>query len=143
MSAVPAVKAALITLLRAQYSAASVQVFYGPPTGTPVTDDAVAVIGADPADQEAVPMGTRAREERFSMVVVCSSYRGGGDEVAQATTEAAYALLAVVEGVLRTDPSVSGTCRKAELGRHALTEEPTDVGRIAEIAAVVDVLARI
>jgi hypothetical protein len=88
-------------------------------------------------------MGTRAREERFSMAVVCSSYRGGGDEVAQATTEAAYALLAVVEGVLRTDPSVSGTCRKAELGRHALTEEPTDVGRVAEIAAVVDVLARI
>ena len=141
-SAAPAFKAALYTACVAAFSPATVQVCYGKPGVEPWADDAVALLDVD-ATQVAAPMGTRAREETFTLTVLCSSYRGGGDEAQQTATEAAYGLLATLEGLLRTDPMVTGTARKAEVVGHLLAEDVYAQGRVAKVAAAIAVQARL
>ena len=145
-SAVPAVKAALFAALQSAYPT-GVQVCYGRPSaGAWLAEDVVALLDVD-ATQDAPLLGARAREESFRLTVLVSSARGGDDQ--QATTEAAYALLATLEAALRADPTVAGTCRTAEVVGHLLREDewvsPDGVflGRVAEIAAAVAVKARI
>jgi hypothetical protein len=69
-------------------------------------------------------------------------------EVQRTVTEAAYALLATLETVLRTDPGVTATARRAEIAGHLMAEDETVsgdgvLGRVCEIAASVAVQARI
>lgn len=146
-SVAPAFKAALHTALVAAYPA-TVQVLYGRPgVNDWLAEDVVALLDVD-ATQDATVMGTRAREERFSLTVLVSSARGGGTEVQRTVTEAAYALLATLETTLRTDPGVTATCRKAEVVGHLMAEDETTtgdgvLGRVCEIAASIAVQARI
>ena len=141
-SAAPAFKAALHAACVAAFPAGTVQVCYGRPGAEPWADDALALLDVD-ATQAAAPMGTRAREETFTLTVLCSSFRAGGDEMQQVATEAAYGLLATLEGLLRTDPNVTGTVRKAEVVGHLLAEESYAQGRVAEVAAAIAVQARL
>jgi len=143
-SVAPAFKAALYGALVTAYAnnTPPVQVCYGRPGLVPWADDVVALLEVD-ATQDTAALGNRNREERFNLTVLVSSYRGGGDEVAQATTEAAYALLATIETALRNDPDVADTCRVAQVVGHLLAEEAYAEGRVAEIAASIAVQARI
>lgn len=145
-SAAPAVKAALVAAITAA-APASTQVIYGRPRPTDwLSPDVIAVLEVD-ATQDATVMGTRAREEKFTVTVLCSSWVGGDDQ--QAATVAAYAALAVVEGALRTDPGLTALCRSAQVVGHLLAEDFTEAGdrdpagRVAEIAAAINVVARI
>jgi hypothetical protein len=112
-STVPAVKAALFTLLQAQMTPAnatsSLGVFYDEP-GTNQPDDIVSV-GACKSRQ-VVPfkiVGSGAAGafwEKYTLEVTVACFRGGDD--ARAVLERAYVLTGQVETAVRNDPSIGG-----------------------------------
>lgn len=146
-SAAPAAKAALVSMMTTALSAQSVRVFYGHPGFIP-DGDIVAVTNVI-GEQEPGPLraAPATREETLRLIVVVSCYRGGGTGAQQAATERAFALLALVESAIRTDVTLGGTVRMAQVESFEL-DEPDDPdilakGRVAEISVVVRASQRV
>jgi len=144
VSSAPTIKAALVTALRALF-AEPVLVSYGIAT-VYQPDDIIAVTDVATTAGEITMAPIRRREEEHDITVMFSSYTGVQDQ--QIATERTYAMLAVFEAWLVTDSgiTINGTCRKAVLTSHELSEETdTDVltnGRVAEIRATVTCQSR-
>jgi hypothetical protein len=149
-SSIPGVVDAVLAMLRARPElAAPVEVWDGFPR-RPITDlDLVAVGGKDEptADgtQDAVVLGNRRRDERYTLRVYCSSSRGTADQ--KVTRDRAFALMAAAEDGLRADSTLGGRVMSAQVGgRIALQQTDADTaadGSFAEVSFDVSIRARI
>lgn len=147
-SSIPAAIDGLLTLLRANVDS-STQVVDGFPRFT-VTDTDLIAVGGKPAPtaegtQTAAVLGGRKRDENYVLHVTCSSSRGGEDQ--KAVRDRAFALLAVLENVVRNDITLGGAVRTAQV-EGGITLSQTDVdtaadGVFAEVAAEIAVWNRI
>jgi hypothetical protein len=132
------------------------QTLFPPPVlvsyGLPATDqpnDIVAICEAGTADpergnQEAKTYGPRTREETTYVSVLFSSWRGTMDQ--QAVSEMVFDAMALLENSLRTDPTIGGAVREANIDSWELTEtEFNDLpaGRYAEISVIIRARHRI
>lgn len=135
-----ALKSATVTTLVALYGPA-VQVVYGDP-GTWIAEEFVFVSDVL-VSSEISGVVTTSRSGVFDVIVTINEFRGGGVEVQQIATEAAYARLAQLETYLRTtDPTVGGTVMgNAAIIGHLLTEDVTNSGRSAVIEATMRAMA--
>lgn len=142
-SAAPAIKAALVAVLAGVVDADTL-VSYGQP-GTYQPDDIVAVLDVSSASERDPQTLDRSRTETVNVTVTVSCYRGGGTEVQQTVTERAYALLALVESYVKTtNPTLGGIVwGDAVVIAHDLAEAAAPDGRVAEIAATVQLHATI
>lgn len=147
VSAAPAFKNALVTLIRTAINDSTVLVTYGHP-GLEVADDMVGVQKIT-SQQVIANMGARrSREETLTAEVIVSCYRGGGPEVEQVAGDRAYQLLGLIEQYVRvTDTTVGGTVRDCFLISHD-SQGATDPaliaeGRVIEITATFEAHARI
>jgi hypothetical protein len=152
MSAVPALKVALLALLRSLYPEAAVS--YGPPQ---LLTDVMASVGDAEVEHERPTAGgpTRSREEVADIEVILScAAHGDGESLEDAqreATEAAYGMLAVLETHFRdrAAATLGGACRDALVRTHKLAEYvSTDpdgyvTGRVGEITATVTCRTRI
>jgi hypothetical protein len=132
-STVPAVKVGLRTWLRTQVGL------------QPADDVTVRAAAVDPAElhknlvvltdvlapQAYDLMDQATKTERPTLTGYCVATRpGSGDEAEDAARTAAYAMFAVVEQALETDPSAGGVIPgplKGELTEAALSESPLDL----------------
>lgn len=157
MSAVPTVRAALMTLVQAALMAAgetTVELYYGPP-GATFAADVMSVQAALAPDQTSAVLTTaRPRDESFEVPVAVSCGIGGGPESQQTVTERAYALAALVEAAVRADPTLGGVaaCRAVVARVEAVGEgiwwderyePPNPIGRLAEVGVLVACTVRI
>ena len=141
-STIPALKAALLSLLQARAGLSGVQVTYGmPAVSPPPRREFIALTDAD-GDQETAALGRTRREEVYRLKVLCSVLREGSDQ--QSATERAFALAAEIVSALRADPSVTGTVRTALVdGPLQLEEGASDQHRTALVTLSVLCTARI
>lgn len=136
-STIPAAIAGLIATLKAAPGLAGVVVHDGPPT-TAETPDWVAV-GYDPTDpltsvdasQVPASLGNRAREESYE--IACSLAAWSGDEDMAARRVRALDLFAAVEAAVRTDITLGGAVRTAQVASYLLTQEQTQQGASAGV----------
>ena len=137
MSAVPAVKAALVAELTSLFPTA--QVTYGAPLKA-TSEDIVAVQGArSTVEPDALDMTGSVREV-IDLDVTFSVWRGRGTQ--QVVTERAYAMLDAFRAALNDDPTIGGVAQHASLSWEATMEEAqTDSGPVCEIATTVRVFA--
>lgn len=150
-SAVPALKSALLGVLRTLFPEARVS--YGPPQS--LADQMASVAGASVRHERPTAGGsTRSREEIAEIQVILSvAVAGDGeswDDAQQRATEDAYAMLDVLEDHFRdrTATTLGGACRDAIVSSHELAEYKTDAdgyaaGRIGEITATITCRTRI
>ena len=134
-SSVPAALGALVAGLPGAPGLAGVDVFDGPPT-TGENPDYIC-IGHDPTDPlnaveaEQVPasLGNRAREESYE--ILCSLAAWSGDDVMATRRVRAMELFAAVEAWLRTNITLGGTVRTAQISSYSLLQEQTEEGASA------------
>ena len=112
MTAAPAVKAAILSILTGLYASQvpAVGVFYGRPEVEP--DDYVAVTNIATESVTASFQGsTLPSTERHEVTVLVCTARFGGESAQQVVTERAYELLGMLLDYLRTDgqTAVAGT----------------------------------
>ncbi len=149
-SAGPAIKAAVVNVLKTLYPAPTLT-SYGDP-GVYQPNEIVAVMGMKM--QISLPVGStaRTREETTEVEVVFSVFASGGDPAQRAATERAFALLAPFTDYFKTKPNetLSGACRNAWVSSYNLVEtnaqDPAsgaNTGQVAEITAVVTAHTRI
>lgn len=138
-SAIPLVKAGLVATLKTLLPD-PVFVSYGHP-GTYRTDDMVAVMDARSSQAHVVMTPTRPRDETVEVDVVFSTFR---DDTQDVVTARAFAMLALLETYIRSDPSagISGG-RMALVHDYALAEQAGVSGRVAEIAVKVTLTVRL
>lgn len=146
-TAAPAIRAALLELVRTALDGDPAHVCAGHP-GTYQPNDIVAVGISSDAQSEMGPLSpSRKREETVSLSLTISCYRGGGNEVAELVADRAFELLATIEAALRTDYSIGGTCRFAALtawrADEAVDEDILAMGRVTEIVATITCQSRI
>lgn len=131
------VKAGLITILTSAFATdTDVQVSYGVPGPSSIAD-VVAVLDSRTQDD--------GDEETFAFVLAVSCYVGGGDEAQQTATLRADTLFAAARAAIVAAPTLSATCRVAELATEKRTAETVaydassrvPVGRLTEITAEV------
>jgi len=147
-SSVPAVKAALVTLLTVTLPTA--QVRYGP-RGPTTRDDVVSVGGIPEAQDNPATLGTARKQDEVYQVEVIVSCSRSGPDTQQTSTEAALALYGAAKDALRTSPNealgVAGVFWARPTGRWSLAEsEGADLLREATNATlrfVVEVKARV
>lgn len=143
-STIPRVKAAVFAMATTAMTDPEVLVCWGDPDY--LADDIVAVQGAT-ANATLGPMGANARDERWTLFLTVSCFRGGTDQ--QLVTERAYDLFALLEAAVRADPTASGTAWQVIVAGHELNEalsvdeSGAVLGRVAEIVARLEVRARI
>lgn len=148
-SVAPAFKDAFIVIANSIWNQASsaVLVSFGHP-GQNQPDDIVGFLDVR-TEQDPATFGTnRSREEVIELDVLVSCRRGGGPEVEKTTSDAAYALLALIENYVRTtDTTVGGTVRECFLIRTTSVgaTDPRELaqGRTIEITATFQARARI
>ena len=138
-SQIPAVKTALVVLLGTLLPD-PVWTGYGHP-GTVRMDDMAAVMDARSSQAPATLGSGRNREETISVDVVFSTYRGGNDQAT--TTARVFAMLAALETSLRTDPTIGGIVRTAQIADIALAEVSSPEGRVAELAVTIAAVVRL
>lgn len=139
-STIPALKAALLSLLAARAGLAGVQVVYGAPLPNPGRE--FISLGGTDGSQETAALGRLRREEEYRLTIYVSVLREGQDQ--QAATERVFALVAEVEDAVRADPSVGGVVRTALLdGPFTLEEGATDTHRTALVTVSLLCNARI
>lgn len=109
-STAPAFKAALLTALQARTGLAGVTISYGAPLQAPREFIALGDISGD---QEFAALGALRKDETYTLTVYCSVLREGNMQ--QACTERCFALAAEIETELRSNVTMSGTVRVAEL----------------------------
>jgi hypothetical protein len=138
-STVPAFKSALLAKLNARTNLKNVQVTYGPPL--PPSREWI-WLGDVAGEQQTAALGNQRREETYDLSVIIGITREGVDQ--QATTERAFALMAELENELRSDATVGGVVRTAEVqGQFRLDELASDTARGAHLAITVQCTARI
>lgn len=144
-SAVPGAIAALLQLLQA---ALDCDVHDGPPV-TGATLDYVCV-GHDPSggpdavefDREWAALGAQRREERFD--ILCVAGASSGDLAMLDRRVRVFALLDAVEAAIRTDFTLGGAVRIAQvLGSGSLLQEQDEFGSTAALRFRVTCHARI
>src|SRR5438128_122383 len=119
-STIPAMKAALRTQLAGRVGLNGVQISYGYPG--PVAETEYLWLADVKGEQKAATIGTRARDERYTLTVVVYAQNSDPRD-SQTPTERAFALMAEIESQLRTDPTVNGTVLVAQIeGPIELTE---------------------
>jgi hypothetical protein len=150
-SAVPAVKAQLVTTVLPALFPSPVLVSYGPP-GINQPDVIIGVGNAEVQIERPVAATSRPREEIVTLNVVFSVFQAGDETVQQAVTELAFSLLGTFADYFKTKPNetLGGTCREAWVSSYDLEETvATDpkagnvTGRVAEVIAVLTVKTRI
>jgi hypothetical protein len=109
-STIPAAKSALVQIITTLVNDSNVMVTYGYPTGEPQREW---IMVADVAgQQESAAIGSRHREETYTIDVVVSVLEEAGDN--QTSTERAFALAALIEVGLRfTYTNLNGSVRTA------------------------------
>jgi hypothetical protein len=142
-----AIKANLYARCQALFPTAAVH--YGlPPTDQ--ADDIVCIGEAGTADglrgeQETRTLSTnRSREETVFVSVLISSWRGTSDQ--QTVSELVFDAMGLLENDLRTDPTITGACRDADVVGWQLSEtewEALPQGRYAELDVTIRCRARI
>lgn len=141
------IKANLFTLCQTLFPP-PILVSYGLPT-TDQPDDIVAITEAGTADplrgnQEIKTFGPRTREETTFVSVLFSSWRGTTNQ--QVVSEMVFDAMALLENALRTDPTIGGAVREADIESWSLTEtdyNDLSSGRYAEISVTIRARHRI
>lgn len=157
MSAVPAIKVALRTLLTDLFPEAVV--CYGPPQPQAMSDQMASVGNASVVHERPTAGGqSRSREETAEVQVILScAVAGDGesyDNAQQLATEAAYAMFDILEDHFRdrNASTLGGVARDAIVSRHELNEyhatrqegpQVVIVGRIGEITATITTRVRL
>lgn len=152
-SAVPAAIDALLEILRAAPELEGVEVIDGPPVDDQSEADQLCV-GYQPGEGESASMvqdfayaGARRRDEQG--VINCWIDTWSGDDEVQPRRQRAFALLAVVEDVLRASdtareaPTLGGVVQWSQLAAGSLNQVLTDQGMRVGIAFTVTFFARI
>ena len=109
-STAPAFKAALLTALQARSGLSGVTLSYGAPLQGPREFIALADLSGS---QEFAALGALRKDETYVLDVYVSVLREGNQQ--QTCTERCCALAAEIEDELRTNVTMSGTVRVAEL----------------------------
>lgn len=117
-STAPAFKAALLTALGARAGLSGVTISYGAPLAAPREFIALADISGE---QEFAALGALRKNETYTLEIYCSVLREGNQQ--QACTERCFELAAEIEDELRTNPTMSGTVRVAQLRSPFSVEE--------------------
>lgn len=117
-STAPAFKAALLTALGARAGLAGVTISYGAPLSAPREFIALADISGE---QEFATLGALRKNETYTLEIYCSVLREGNQQ--QACTERCFELAAEIEDELRTNPTMSGTVRVAQVRSPFSVEE--------------------
>lgn len=118
VSTVPAVRSYLRSAIVAQIADPTVQVFDGVES-TNVADDVVLVAGVQRQSSRSAMVGNgqqHALEETYQLEVRVSCFRGGGEDYAPTVDARAWALIAQVESVVRSDMSLGGLVLTARPG---------------------------
>lgn len=100
------------------------------------------------ADQAAITMGNRGREESIVLTISISCLVNGGQEAELLASRRAYKLLRAIEYYARvTDTTLSGTVRHCFLERHTSSGQTDPAliaqGRVCEIVAEFRAQARV
>lgn len=132
-------RSALVTLLQARPGLAGVQIGYGMPPGALQREHIL--LGLVEATQEYRALGTTRKFEDYTATLHIGVTREGTNQ--QAADERALAIMAEVEGVLRTDPTVSGTVLTAEIGRYRVEPLASETTRECRITLDIQTRARI
>ncbi len=106
-----ALKDALLEKLQAREGLAGVQVSYGFPK-TPQKE--IVMLGDIHGRQTPGALGRLSREERYRLEVTVKVEKQGTSQ--QPVTQRAYALADELEAQLRSDPTVGGVVRVAQIG---------------------------
>jgi hypothetical protein len=139
-STIPALKAALLSLLAARTNLSGVQVVWGAPLPNPGREF-IALAGTE-GEQQTAAIGRLRREEEYRLTIYASTLREGQNQ--QACTERAFALVAEIEDAVRADPSIGGVVRTALVdGPFTLEEGATDSHRTALVTISLLCTARI
>ena len=117
-STAPAFKAALLTALQARTGLSGVTLSYGVPLGSPREFIALADLSGS---QEFATLGALRKDETYVLDVYVSVLREGNQQ--QTCTERCFAIAAEIEDELRTNVTMSGTVRVAELQQPFNLEE--------------------
>ena len=138
-STVPAFKAALFTALGARAGLSDVTVSYGAPTGGPREFIALSDVKGS---QVFAALGALRKDETYTLDVYCSVLREGNQQ--QQCSERCFALAAEIEDELRTNPTMTGTVRVAQLSSPFNLEEfASDKARQSILALGVEATERI
>lgn len=146
-STLPAVVDALLATWRAalEVAALDVDVFDGPLGATTPASNDVLVVGLEPpttsaeGTQEPHGMGNRLTEH-FVIHSRVSSLSGDVDM--KPRRDRAYAILAVLNGALKANPTLGGVCNRVFLGPELqLWQGQTPAGAVAEVSFDVSVQA--
>ncbi|HUX70577.1 MAG TPA: hypothetical protein VMV41_08725 [Cellulomonadaceae bacterium] len=149
VTAAQAYKAALVDAMTALVADQEVLVTFGHP-GREVANWHDIVSFADTSSaQQVATMGTnRSREETLTQKVWISCERAGDQDQERVASDAAYALLGLLEHHVRvTDTTLGGVVRQCFLTSHTATGETDpkflDYGRLIEIEAEFTALVRV
>ena len=124
-STAPAFKAALLTALSARTGLSGVTISYGAPLRAPREFIALGDISGS---QEFAQLGAQRKYETYVLDVFVSVLREGDQQ--QTCTERCFALTAEIEDELRTNITMSGTVRVAEItAPFSLEEYASDQAR--------------
>jgi len=142
-SRVPALYTALVDLCLAAPGYADVQIYSAPIALEQTAPESIQFDDATPT-QAWGALGNKARDEEFDLGLTISVVvPGGGEEEMTAARDRVFALLAVLELLLRTDPSAGGSVRVAHVTSAPLTQIPTPQGRMAILSVTVHASARL
>lgn len=148
-TAAKAFKANLVTVCQTLFTSAAVS--YGP-AGTWEPDDLVEVLDVRSTQVPGPMSPLRARDETLEADIAFTCYRGGGAEVQQLATEAAFDMLRALETYLADSGQIAslqqnlgGVVLWARVTGVAMTEANEDIseGRTTTVGATVTARARI
>lgn len=136
-----ALQSALLALTGTGQSLDGVQVAYGSPMPNPRAE--IIMLGDVTGNQAPVLLGRQRRDEDYDLDVYVRVQRTTTDQ--KAVTERAFAIAAVVESTLRTDPTLTSTVREAKVTSEGVQEFASDDGtvRFAVVDMTVNVINRI
>jgi hypothetical protein len=144
VSTVPAVKAALVTLLTTAINDTTVQVTYGRPADSMLQRECVWVGRATGTDRvPTIKAGRKAREERYAVDVVFWVAKPRG--TTQEAETRAFELLESAENVLADDPSLGNLdgLVHATAGTWEADADVANEGPYALLVLEVDCVARL
>jgi len=128
-----------MTALAARAGLSGVTVSYGAPAQGPREFIALSDISGS---QEFATLGHLRKDETYTLSVYCSVLREGNMQ--QACTERCFELAAELEDELRTNPTVTGTVRVAQLSTpFSLEEFASDQARQSILTLGVEATERI
>ncbi len=140
----PAVKLALLAAFQASttFTAAGVDVTYGAPSGTAITQEMI-YFGITRERETSAAMGQQRRDERYSVEVIVDVILDGDDPQACEATCLAY--VQEIENILRTRAAmatVAGFSGWCVFGRYEVTPYILEGQRLSEAVIEVEVVNR-